>query len=75
MFKSDINEHYKLLVPEIRNGLVLYINIDLANHMQEAVRFVSKLVPEDDANFKTLFQSITRFFNFVISRVTAVTLI
>ena len=23
--------HYKLLVPEIRNGLVLYINIELAN--------------------------------------------
>ena len=26
MFKKTIDEHYKLLVPEIRNGLVLYIN-------------------------------------------------
>ena len=24
IFKSNIDEHYKLLVPEIRNGLVLY---------------------------------------------------
>ena len=51
MFKNDIDEHYKLLVPEIMNGLVLYINIDLANlNKQETVRLVSKLVPNDDAN-------------------------
>ena len=38
MFKNDIDEHYKLLVPEIRNGLVLYINIDLASlNKQETV--------------------------------------
>ena len=30
MFKNDIDEHYKLF-PEIRNGLVLYINVDLEN--------------------------------------------
>ena len=46
MFKNDIDDHYKLLVPAIRNGLVLYINTDLANlKMQETVRLVSKLVP------------------------------
>ena len=61
MFKNDIDEHYKLLVPEIRNGLVLYINIDLASlNKQETVRLVSKLVPNDDANLKALSQSITR---------------
>ena len=61
MFKNDIDEHYKLLVPEIRNGLVLYINIDLASlNKQETVRLVSKLVPKDDANLKALSQSITR---------------
>ena len=61
MFKNDIDEHYKLLVPEIRNGLVLHINIDLANlNKQETVRLVSKLVPNDDANLKALSQSITR---------------
>ena len=38
IFKSDIDEHYKLLVPEIRNGLVLYINIELEYlNMQETV--------------------------------------
>ena len=57
--KSNIDEHYKLLVPEIRNGLVLYMNTDLANHMQETVRLVSMLVSEGDANFKALFQPIT----------------
>ena len=31
MFKDNIDEHYKLLVPEIRHGIVLYMNIDLAN--------------------------------------------
>ena len=51
MFKNDIDENYKLLVSEIRNGLVLYINIDLANlNKQETVRLVSKLVPNNDAN-------------------------
>ena len=59
IFKSNIDEHYKLLVPEIRNGLVLYMNTDLANHMQETVRLVSMLVSEGDANFKALFQPIT----------------
>ena len=55
MFKNDIDDHYKLLVPEIRNGLVLYINIDLANlNMKETVRLVSKLVPIGDANLKAL---------------------
>ena len=59
--KNDIDEHYKLLVPEIRNGLVLYINIDLANlNKQETVRLVSKLVPNDNANLMALLQSITR---------------
>ena len=29
--ENDIDEHYKLLVPEIRHGIVLYMNIDLAN--------------------------------------------
>ena len=42
MFKNDIDEHYKLLVPEIRNGLVPYINIDQANfNMQEIKKFQS----------------------------------
>ena len=51
LFKTDIDEHYKLLVLEIRNGLVLYIKIDLANlNKQETGRLVSKLVPNDDAN-------------------------
>ena len=37
IFKSDIDEHYKLLIPEIRNGLVLYI-IELAKlNKQETV--------------------------------------
>mgnify|MGYP003472557133 CR=1 FL=1 len=57
IFKSDIDDHYKLLVPEIRNGLVLYINIELANlNMQETVRLVSNLIPEGDANLKALSQ-------------------
>ena len=61
IFKNDIDEHYKLLVLEVRNGLVLYINIDLANlNKQETVRLVSKLVPNNDANLKALSQSITR---------------
>ena len=55
MFKHDIDEHYKLLVPEIRNRLVPYINIDLANlNIQETVRLVSRLVPTGDANLKVL---------------------
>ena len=66
MFKNDIDDHYKLLVPEIRNGLVLYINKDLANlNMQETVRLISKLVPESDANLKALSQSITRLLTAV----------
>ena len=61
MFNNDTDEHYKLLVPEIKNGLVLYINIDLASlNKQETVRLVSKLVPNDDANLKALSQTITR---------------
>ena len=55
-----IDDHYKLLVLEIRNGLVLYMNTDLANlKMQETVRLVSKLVPIGDTNLKALFMSIT----------------
>ena len=62
MFKNAIDEHYKLLVPEIRNGLVQYINIDLMANLnkQETVRLVSKLVQNDDANIKALSQSIKR---------------
>ena len=65
-FKSDIDDNYKLLAPEIRNGLVLYINIELANlNMQETVRLVSNLIPESDANLKALSQSITRLLTTV----------
>ena len=66
MFKNDIDNHYKLLVPEIRNGLVLYIHTDLANlKMQETVRLVSKLVPTGDTNLKALSKSITRLLTTV----------
>ena len=61
MFKHDIDDHYKLLVPEIRNGLVLYINTDLANlKMQKTVSLISKLVSTGNTNLKALSNSITR---------------
>ena len=66
MFNNDIDDHYKLLVPEIRNGLALYINKDLANlKIQETVRLVSKLVPTGDTNLKALSKSITRLLTTV----------
>ena len=30
-YKKDVSEHGSLLAPEIRNGLVLYINSNLKN--------------------------------------------
>ena len=56
-----MSEHGSLLAPEIRNGLVLYINSNLKNAkpMEEA-KIVAKLAPGQVVNINALCTSIKR---------------
>ena len=43
-YKKDVSEHGSLLAPEIRNGLVLYVNSNLKNAKpMEKAKIVAKL--------------------------------
>ena len=59
--KKDVSEHGSLLSPEIRNGLVLYINSNLKNAKpMEKAKIVAKLAPGQDVNINALCTSIKR---------------
>ena len=56
-----MSEHGSLLAPEIRNGLVLYINSNLKNAKpMEKAKIVANLAPEQDVNINALCTSIKR---------------
>ena len=62
-YKIDVSEHGSLLAPEIRNGLVLYINSNLKNAKptcMEKAKIVAKLAPGQDVNNNALCTSIKR---------------
>ena len=58
-YKKDLSENGNLLAPEIRNGLVLYINSNLTNAKpMETAKIVAKLAPGQDVNINALCTSI-----------------
>ena len=60
-YEKDVSEHGSLLAPEIRNGLVLYINSNLKNAKpMEKAKIVTKRAPGQDVNINALCTSIKR---------------
>ena len=58
---NDYKKDGSLLSPEIRNGLVLYINSNLKNAKpMEKAKIVAKLAPGQDVNINALCTSIKR---------------
>ena len=60
-YKKDVSEHGSLLAPEIRNGLMLYINSNLKNAKPIGkAKIVAKLAPGQYVNINALCTSIKR---------------